>query len=73
MTTDTGVTDLEALRTTRRATLNISEVAELLGVDRRSATRAIDAGGIPHISIGHRRLIPTEWLRSVLIDTHRVA
>lgn len=72
MTNEQG-TDLEDLRNTRRATLNISEVATLLGVDRRSATRAIEAGEIPHISIGHRRLVPTEWLRATLIDSHRVA
>jgi excisionase family DNA binding protein len=44
----------------------VQEVAQILGIARASAFRAIDAGEIPSIRDGRRILIPTAALRTML-------
>ncbi len=61
------VHDLEALRTTRRATLTLAETAHLLGIDPRSASRAVAAKQLPGITVGRRVLVPVPGLRALLL------
>lgn len=58
--------DLDWLRTTTRATITRTEVAELLGIDPRTVTAGIDDGSIPSIRVGRRILIPRLPLLALL-------
>lgn len=60
------VHDMPSLRSSARATLTISEVAELLEVDVRTVSRAARDGQIPAITVGRRILIPREPLLAML-------
>jgi excisionase family DNA binding protein len=41
-----------------RQTYDIQEVAKLLGIGRNQAYAAVDAGEIPSIRLGRRRVVP---------------
>jgi excisionase family DNA binding protein len=41
-----------------RQTLNIDEVADILGISRASAYKAVNSGLIPVVRIGKRMLMP---------------
>ena len=51
---------------TMPATLTIPEAAELLGISRSAAYRAVTRGEIPTIRIGRRLLVPTAKLYAML-------
>lgn len=50
----------------RRATLNLGEVADILQVHRRSVSRGIEDGTIPAIRLGRRVLVPRLPLLAML-------
>ena len=52
-----------------RNTLNVAEVARLLGISRASAYRAVGRGEIPSIRIGARLLVPRIRLERLLRGT----
>jgi excisionase family DNA binding protein len=55
--------------TAERVTLQVPEVAKLLGTGQRSVRRKIDEGIIPHIKFGRKILVPKvalqRWIESV--------
>ena len=51
---------------TMPATMTIPEAAELLGISRSAAYRAVTRGEIPTIRIGRRLLVPTAKLYAML-------
>ncbi len=51
-----------------RLTLNVPEVARLLGLSRGSAYQAIATGEIPHVKVGRRILIPRIALERLLLE-----
>ena len=61
--------DVADLRTRVRAAIpdqlfvSVPEAATILGVDPRTARRAIDAGQIPGFKVGVFWKVPTAWLR----------
>lgn len=62
------VTDLPTLRASTRATITRAEAAEVVGVDVRTITRAVEAGELPALRLGRRVLIPREPLLQMLTD-----
>jgi len=50
--------DLDWLKRTTTAAITRPQAAQVLGVDERTVTRAIDSGQIPSLHIGRRVLIP---------------
>jgi excisionase family DNA binding protein len=50
----------------RRPTVPVDIAAELLGISRASAFRAVHRGELPAIRLGRRIVIPTAGLRSLL-------
>lgn len=50
-----------------RATLTVTEVAELFGIGLSAAYKAVKAGEIPAIRIGGRLLVPTAAVRRMLL------
>jgi excisionase family DNA binding protein len=50
----------------RRATVPVDVAAELLGISRASAFRAVHRGQLPSIRLGRRIVIPTAGLRILL-------
>lgn len=58
--------DLTWLRSSAAATVTRADVAELLDVDERTVTRAVDAGQLPSLRIGRRVLIPRVPLLALL-------
>lgn len=55
----------DALRS-RAAAFSVSETAQLLDVDRRTVSRAIEDGDIPSVRLGRRVLIPRLPLLALL-------
>lgn len=51
---------LAQARKSENAALTRAEVGEILDVDPRTVTRAIEAGEIPSIRLGRRVLVPRE-------------
>jgi excisionase family DNA binding protein len=49
-----------------RATISISEAADLLGLDPRTVSRHLDEGVLPHISVGRRTLVLVKPLLQIL-------
>ena len=49
-----------------RATLNVPEVARLLGIGRDAAYRAVARGEIPSLRVGRRILVPVAALERML-------
>jgi excisionase family DNA binding protein len=41
---------------------SVTEVASVLGYDKRTVRRALEAGEIPGVKPGHAWRIPTSWL-----------
>jgi excisionase family DNA binding protein len=60
--TATVIPDLTAMP----ATMTIPEAAELLGISRSAAYRAVTRGELPTIRIGRRLLVPTAKLYAML-------
>lgn len=58
--------DLEWLRASTAATVTVSAVADVLGVDARTVTRAIDEGQLPALRVGRRLLVPRVPLLALL-------
>lgn len=50
--------DLEWLRAATAAAITRRQTAQVLGVDERTVTRAIEAGEIPSLQVGRRVLVP---------------
>jgi excisionase family DNA binding protein len=48
------------------AAISVSEAASVLGCDRRTADKSCDAGHLPFIQIGRKRLIPRVALLRLL-------
>lgn len=63
---------IEDLRSSAKAVLNRTEVANVLGVDPRTVTKAIDDGAIPALRLGRRVLIPREKFLDLLETTRLV-
>jgi hypothetical protein len=42
---------------------SVPEAAAVLRSDARSVRRAIEAGAIPAVPVGPRKLVPVKWLR----------
>jgi excisionase family DNA binding protein len=61
-----GPITIDELRQSDLAALTRGQVAQLLGVDPRTVTRAIDEGQLPSMKLGRRVLIPREPLLRVL-------
>lgn len=51
-------------------TISVEEAAIILGVSRRSAYRAANAGQIPTVRIGRRLLVPSAKLLKILGLSH---
>lgn len=62
----TAPRDMKWLRSITAATVTRADTAELLGIDQRTVTRAIEDGQLPSIRIGRRVLIPTAQLLALL-------
>jgi excisionase family DNA binding protein len=62
---DSGDQDAE-LDWQRRPTVPVDVAAELLGISRASAFRAVHRGQLPSIRLGRRIVIPTAGLRALL-------
>ena len=45
-----------------RPTLSVDEVADLLGLDRKTVYASVSSGEIPSLRVGRRILVPTRWL-----------
>lgn len=58
--------DLAWLQTITAATVPVSAVADVLGVDARTVTRAIDDGQLPVLRVGRRVLVPRVPLLALL-------
>ena len=50
-----------------KKTLNVEEVAQILGIGRASAYRAIKRGEIPSIRIGRRYLVPRHAIEQLVV------
>lgn len=48
------------------ATLTVEQAAEVLGISRRSAYRAVERGELPTLRLGRRLLVPTARLLALL-------
>lgn len=48
------------------ATLSVEQAAEVLGISRRSAYRAVERGDLPTLRLGRRLLVPTARLLAML-------
>lgn len=42
--------------------VSIAEAARLLGISRPHAYAMVDAGQIPTVSFGHRKVVPLRWI-----------
>ncbi|MCB1489833.1 MAG: helix-turn-helix domain-containing protein [Bauldia sp.] len=49
-----------------RATMNVDEAAEVLGIGRNAAYEAVSRGEIPSIRLGNRILIPRQAIDRML-------
>lgn len=45
-----------------RPTLSVDEVAEILGLDRKTVYASVRSGELPSLRVGRRILVPTRWL-----------
>jgi excisionase family DNA binding protein len=50
--------NLDDLKVSRAAVVSISDAAELLGIDARTVSRAMQNGELPALRVGRRLLIP---------------
>lgn len=65
--------NLEWVRSSDKAALTRTEVAELFGVDARTVTVAVERGEIPCVRFGRRVLIPREPLLAMLTSAALLA
>ena len=49
-----------------RPTLSVDEVADLLGLDRKTVYASVSSGEIPSLRVGRRILVPTRWLADLI-------
>ncbi|MCP4967116.1 MAG: helix-turn-helix domain-containing protein [bacterium] len=49
-----------------RATLTVTEAAEVLGISRSSAYELVQSGGLPALRLGRRLVVPTHALEALL-------
>ncbi len=56
---------------TTKTTLNVDEVAVVVGIGRSAAYEAVRVGQIPSIRIGRRILVPVSALRALLEGSDR--
>lgn len=47
-------------------TITVERAAEILGISRRSAYRAVATGGLPSLKLGRRLVVPTPRLLEML-------
>ena len=66
MTAKNHPCDLDWLRSTKLAAATRNQTAEVLGVDPRTVSRAVENGELPAVRIGGRVLIPIADLRRLL-------
>jgi len=65
---------LADVRKSTAAALTQSEVAQVMGVDRRTVARAIQEGTVPAVKFGRRVLIPREqFLAMFSVNTNGAA
>jgi excisionase family DNA binding protein len=50
--------DLQELRVSRTAVVTVAQAAEVLGIDVRTVSRAIENGELPALRLGRRVLVP---------------
>jgi excisionase family DNA binding protein len=50
--------DLEELRISRAAVVTVAQAADVLGIDVRTVSRAIENGELPALRLGRRILVP---------------
>ena len=50
--------DLEELRISRAAVVTVAQAADVLGIDVRTVSRAIENGELPALRLGRRVLVP---------------
>jgi len=43
-------------------TLSVDDVAEILGLDRKTVYASVRSGELPSLRVGRRILVPTRWL-----------
>jgi hypothetical protein len=46
-----------------RPTVPLPEAAQILGIGRGTAYASADAGEIPTLTFGRRKVVPTAWLK----------
>ncbi|WLP89948.1 helix-turn-helix domain-containing protein [Gordonia sp. NB41Y] len=63
---DLETLDLDWLRTSSLAAITITQAAQVLGVDKRTASHAIREGTLPSISVGRRIVVPRLLLLAML-------
>ncbi|WP_016691456.1 helix-turn-helix domain-containing protein [Rhodococcus rhodochrous] len=65
---------LADVRRSPAAALTLTEVAQVLGIDRRTVARAIQDGTMPAVKFGRRVLIPREpFLAMFAVHKNEVA
>jgi excisionase family DNA binding protein len=64
--------DLAWLQESTAATVTIAATAEVLDVDERTVTRAIQDGQLPAVRVGRRWLIPRLRLLALLVNEQRL-
>jgi len=50
----------------KHPTLTVDQVANILGISRLSAYKAVHSGELPSVRIGRRYLVPTAAVRKML-------
>jgi len=58
--------NLDDIRASQVAALTVTDVADVLGVDPRTVSRACDDGQLPSLRLGRRLLIPRLPLLALL-------
>lgn len=53
---------------TKPQTYSLQEVADLLGVTATTVARRADAGEVPVIAIGRRRLVPRAYIHGLFVQ-----
>ncbi|MFN8053597.1 MAG: helix-turn-helix domain-containing protein [Acidimicrobiales bacterium] len=56
-----------------RPTLSVDEVADILGLDRKTVYASVSSGEIPSLRVGRRILVPTRWLADLIAPDARDA
>lgn len=56
----------EVERVLTKATVNVEELARLMGIGKRQAYEAVERGDIPSIRLGRRIVISTRVIKGIL-------